>query len=92
MKKETIVRLIIAVLFFALVVLLCSCGAQPEVKARERECYERFEVIERVNFSSPAFFFIVKDTNTNVLYAMSKEGTLTLLVNSVGSPMLDSNE
>lgn len=92
MKKETIIRITICLLFFALVVWLCSCGAQPEVKARERECYERFEVMERVNFSSSTYFFIVKDTNTNVLYAMSKEGTLTLLVNSVGSPMLDSNE
>lgn len=55
----------------------------------DSETPKRFEYVDRGYYG---WFDVVRDTQTGVMYAVSQEpynyGTVTLLVNSDGSPLL----
>jgi hypothetical protein len=64
--------------------LMCSC-----VYTADSETPKRFEYVDRGYYG---WFDVVRDTKTGVMYAVSQEpynyGTVTLLVNADGSPLL----
>ncbi len=73
-------RIITALLALVLAVLLCSCARQMD-NMGNTQAATRFSVVDEY-----ARFQIIVDNDTGVMYAISENGTMTLLVNYDGSP------
>lgn len=63
------------------ILLLCGCGRQMEQIGDESKAATRFSVVDEY-----ARFQIVVDLDTGVMYSISENGTMTVLMNWDGSP------
>ena len=91
MKKIIIIALIIAILAI-LVVGACGCGIPVTSEAQEDdfEFSDRFIIIGKCQ-TEGIIYFELYDKNTKVMYVYmyyGSSGSLTLLVNANGTPML----
>lgn len=64
-----------------IILLLCGCGRQMEQIGDESKAATHFSVVDEYEY-----FSVIVDMDTGVMYALSENGTLTLLVNWDGSP------
>lgn len=96
MRKETPIRVVICLLLLVVISWLCSCSVAVATAdlatAPEEPAFGGvdFSYVETA-VAMGRLHQIVKCDQTGVLYAVSESGTLTLLVNPDGTPMLWEN-
>lgn len=72
-----------ALLLVLIALLLCGCGKQMEQIGDGEHAATHFSVVDKYGR-----FDVVVDTDTGVMYALTNQGGMELLVNWDGSPRL----
>lgn len=92
MKKKVMLTILMVVIFVMLVVVLCGC--MDITPHNTIDFSDRFIVLKEKTVSN-AIYIEMYDKNTKVMYVFMKlgsAGSLTVLVNADGTPMLYSEE
>ena len=74
-------KIITALLALVMAFLLCGCARQMEQIGDTSKAATRFSVVDEY-----ARFQIVVDLDTGVMYSISENGSMTVLLNWDGSP------
>lgn len=92
MKKKIILTILMVVIFVMLVVVLCGC--MDMTSHNTIDFSDRFIVLKERTVNN-AIYIEMYDKNTKVMYVFIKlgnAGSLTVLVNADGAPILYSEE
>lgn len=81
MKKIKILAIIS--LIVASLIIFAGCTSSPELEERQNSSNNYFITIQDCNT-----YRIVYDSNTKVMYSISYQGRVTMLVNVDGKPLL----